>query len=177
MTTRALVVLIICWPIPLLHFWQLISHRHGCRWTPFFGWPLTIKYWLHFFTVVFFWLFIPNVLGDVFSQLVVSAPFFTIGIFAWTKTPPASFTVVRKTSKNTTMHCVPSACGFMENHCQDCCYLGYANIFCICNLYYMHMSQNCKFCVEATWTQILVYHFCCTKRVTLKLLSQLTRET
>ena len=76
MTTRALVVLIICWPIPFLHFWQLISHRHGCRWTPFFGWPLTITYWLHFFTVVFFWLFIHNVFGAVFTQLVVSAPFF-----------------------------------------------------------------------------------------------------
>ena len=105
MTTKALVVLIICWPIPLLHFWQLISHRHGCRWTPFFGWPLTIKYWLHFFTVVFFWLFIPNVLGAVFSQLVVSAPFFSQLVFlAWTKAPPASFTVVRTTSKNPPSH-------------------------------------------------------------------------
>ena len=102
--------------------------------------------------------------------------FFTIGIFAWTKTPPASFTVVRKTSKNTTMHCVPSACGFMENHCQDCCYLGYANIFCVCNLYDICHKIALK-CVEATWTQILGNHFCCTKRVTLKLLSQLTRET
>ena len=30
--------------------------------------------------------------------------FFTIGIFAWTKTPPASFTVVRTTSKNPPSH-------------------------------------------------------------------------
>ena len=73
MTTRALVVLIICWPIPLLHFWQLISHRHGCRWTPFFGWPLTIKYcfflavYSQFFRGCFFhsWSF-----RLLFSQLV-----------------------------------------------------------------------------------------------------------
>ena len=176
MTTKALVVLIICWPIPLLHFWQLISHRHGCRWTPFFGWPLTIKYWLHFFTVVFFWLFIPNVFftvgrfGSFFSQLV-----FLLG----PKRPLLPSQLWERPQKiplHTTMHCVPSACGFMENHCQDCCYLGYANIFCVCNLYDICHKIALK-CVEATWTQILGNHFCCTKRVTLKLLSQLTRET
>ena len=132
----------------------------------------------------------PSNIDSIFSQLSFSGClfpmffhswsfrllFFTIGIFAWTKTPPASFTVVRKTSKNTTMHCVPSACGFMENHCQDCCYLGYANIFCVCNLYDICHKIALK-CVEATRTQVLVNHFCCTKRVTLKLLSQLTRET
>ena len=83
---------------------------------------------------------------------------------------------LKKIPPHRTMHCVPSACGFMENHCQDCCYLGYANIFCVCNLYDICHKIALK-CVEATWTQILGNHFCCTKRVTLKLLSQLTRET
>ena len=98
MTTRALVVLIICWPIPFLHFWQLISHRHGCRWTPFFGWPLTIKYC--FFLAVYSQFF----RGCFFHSWSFRLLFFTIGIFAWTKTPPASFTVVRTTSKNPPSH-------------------------------------------------------------------------
>ena len=72
--------------------------------TPFFGVTADHHILSPFFTVVFFWLFIHNVFGAVFSQLNVSAPFFTIGIFAWTKTPPASFTVVRTTSKNPPSH-------------------------------------------------------------------------
>ena len=142
-------------------FWVTADHQIL---TPFFHSCLFLVVYSQCFRGCFFTV---GRFGSFFSQLV---------FLAWTKAPPASFTVVRKTSKNTTMHCVPSACGFMENHCQDCCYLGYANIFCVCNLYDICHKIALK-CVEATWTQILGNHFCCTKRVTLKLLSQLTRET
>ena len=101
--------------------------------------------------IVFFWLFIPNFLGAVFFIVGRFGSFFSQLVFlAWTKTLHSQlWERPQKITPHTTMHCVPSACGFMENHCQDCCYLGYANIFGICILYDICYTIALK-CVRAT---------------------------
>ena len=71
---------------------------------PFFGVTADYHIYSFFSQLFFFWLFLHNVFGAFFSQFIVSAPFFTIGLFGLDQSAPASFTVVRTTSKKSPSH-------------------------------------------------------------------------
>ena len=86
---------------------------------PFFGVTADYHIYSFFSQLFFFWLFLHNVFGAFFSQFIVSAPFFTIGLFGLDQSARCFLHSCEKDLKKTlnmTMHCVPSACGFMENH-------------------------------------------------------------